>query len=191
MKSNKLLEKLNLLNKTFYTVNDILTITKQSRQTARVALSRLVKRGGLQRLIKNIYAPKNKVADLEAIAEQLDTTSYLSFESALSRYGILSQVPYAVTLATAKKSKVFDVGEQQIVYRKIKPELFGEYVLENNLRIATPEKALLDILYLISRGKAFMALDELDLSVINKKLLLQMAEKYSKKVKVMVESLVR
>jgi predicted transcriptional regulator of viral defense system len=189
MKTNNLLEKLNSLNKTFYTINDVLTIANQSRQTTRVALSRLVKRGELQRLIKNIYIPKNKVVDLEAVAEQIDAGSYLSFESALSRYGILSQIPYTITMATTKKSKIFTIGEQQIVYRKIKPELFGGYIIENNLRLATPEKALLDMLYLISRGKVFMSLDELDLSVINKRLLSQMVEKYPKKVRAMVGNL--
>lgn len=190
MKTSKLLEKLDSVNKTFYTINDILIITKQPRSTVRVALNRLVKQGELRRIIRNIYIPENRIVDLEVVAEQIDASSYLSFESALSRYGILSQIPYAVTLATNNKSKVFTVGEQQIVFRKIKPEFFGGYIIENNLRVATPEKALLDILYLISRGKAFISLDELDLSVVNKNLLLKMTEKYPKKVRETVKLLV-
>lgn len=189
MKTNLLVAALQKLNKTFYTVSDIEMITRQPRAQVRVALTRLVKRGDLVRLFKNYYVLKDQVIDAERIAEQLDATSYLSFESAMARWGVINQLPYTVTLATAKKSKRFNFGDAAVVYRRIKPELLGGYVLENGLRVATPEKALLDVLYLISRGKMQQSLEEVDTRTINKKIALTLAEKFPAKVKEMLKML--
>lgn len=190
MQANKLLEKLKILNKSFYTLNDFEILANQPRSSVRIMLNRLTKRGLIRRLLKNIYILPDQIVDFEHLAEQIDNTSYLSFESVLSRYGILNQIPYAVTLATAKKSKTYDLEGQRIVFRKIKPELFGNYVLQDKLRIATPEKALLDMIYLNARGKTALSLEELDISIINKKELLRLVKKYPLNVRKAVASLV-
>lgn len=178
MKANKLLEALKKINKTFCTVSDVELLTRQPRPQVRVALNRLVKQGELRRLLRDVYILKDQLMNAEIIAEQMDATSYLSFESALARYGIVNQVPYAVTLATAKKSKTLIFENQTVIFRKLAPALAGGYVIENGLRVATPEKALLDLMYLVARGKASQSLDELDVGRINKKTLFSLAKKF-------------
>jgi len=183
MKSEELIEKLNNLNKAYYTAKDIALITGSAIPVVRVLLNRLVKRGKLIRLQKNIYIIKNKLINNELIAQQINTSSYLSFESALNRAGILSQVPYAITLATTKRSKTITLGGQEVIFRKLKNNLFFGYYLENNLKIAYPEKAFLDTVYLISRGKSKANLAEFDLTKLNRARLKKFINKYPKKVK--------
>lgn len=183
MKSETLITQLKTLKKPFYTVANFILLTGQTPAVAKVALNRLVKNNKLRRLQKNIYVPKDALINYELIAEQLDIESYISFESALSKYGLLDQIPYALTLATVKRSKTITLGNQQITFRKIRKELAGGYILENGLRIATPEKALLDTLYLITRGKIKLSLKELNLSLINKTKFKQLLKKYPAQVK--------
>lgn len=190
MKSDILLEQLKTLNKPFYTVADFVLLTGQTPAVAKVALNRLVKNNKLQRLQKNIYTPKDTLINYKQIAQQLNPESYISFESALSKYDILSQIPYALTLATTKRSKIITLGSQEIIFRKIKKELADGYILENGLKIATPEKALLDTLYLIARGKMKISLKELDLSLINKTRLKQLLKKYPPQVKKLCNNLI-
>jgi predicted transcriptional regulator of viral defense system len=103
------------------------------------------------------------------LANLLYTPSYLSFESALSRYGILSQIPYAMTLATTRRSKKMTLDGTAVEYRQLREDLFFGHRLEKGLDIAEPEKALLDALYLVKRGKLSLALEELDLSGLSLK----------------------
>jgi len=178
MTAEKILEKLNELNKSFYTVADIVKISRQSPAVVKVALNRLVKRKKIVRLQKNVYVPAGKIPDYKLIAQQLDLTSYISFETALAQSNILSQLPYSLTLATARRSKKVKLGEQEIIYRKLKPNLIGDYSLVDGLRVASKEKALIDSLYLVSRGKMSLPVDELDMSSINKEKLKKLAKKY-------------
>ena len=69
------------------------------------------------------------------------------------------------------------VGNTEIEFTQIKKDLFFGYKLKNDIYIAEPEKALLDQLYLVTRGKRGLEFGELDLTNINNKIL----EKYSKK----------
>ncbi len=93
-------------------------------------------------------------------------SSYVSLQTALYLHGMISQIPqviYAVSLARTQRIKT-SVGQFSIHH--INPEFFFGYnvVGENGIKLATPEKALLDIFYLAGRrGEAFAALPELEL----------------------------
>jgi len=88
--------------------------------------------------------------------------SYVSFESALNHHGILSQFPYETTSATPKKSKSKVIGDKLYSYTHIKKSLFWGYMKQGNYLIAEPEKALLDQLYLHSKGLKGESIDEYD-----------------------------
>ena len=57
-------------------------------------------------------------------------------------------------------------------------DLFFGYTLDKGIYIAEPEKALLDELYLISRGKRTLDIKELDLGKIDKKKFDQYAKRF-------------
>ncbi len=161
----ELVRNLVRFNKAYWSVADLQKILGyQSRQTLLVALHRLVREGVLTRMRRGIYRVSLNSVEGALLANLLYTPSYLSFESALSRFGILSQVPYTITLATTRRSKKMTLDGTAVEYRQLREDLYFGHRLEKGLDIAEPEKALLDALYLVKRGKLSLALDELDLS---------------------------
>lgn len=182
-----LIKKLQSLGRGFFTIADLENIIGLPRNSLKVALNRLTKQGVLERLTRGVYQLSINPAEARAVANQLYYPSYLSFETALARYGILSQIPYTQTFATIKKSKKLWLKDIEIEYSQLKKDLFFGYILTDGIYIARPEKALLDQLYLVSRGRRRLSTEELDLSVINKKILLQ----YAKKFPVSVQRLVK
>lgn len=177
MKTLDLIQTLQSLNRDYFTIADLEKITNLSRSSLKVSLSRLVKNKVLIRLKRGIYVLKNSLLNIEKIANQLYYPSYLSFESALSYYGILSQVSYTKTFATNNTSKRLILGKTEIEFRRLKSSLFFGYVLKNGIYIAEPEKALLDQLYMVVNSRAIINLKELDLSIVQFPIL----RKYSKK----------
>ena len=91
--------------------------------------------------------------------------SYISFETALNYYGLLSQFPLEITSATLGKKTEKEINNQLYTYSKIDKKLFTGYYKESNYLIATKEKALFDEIYLISKSiKSENILENLDLT---------------------------
>ena len=178
MKTLNFIKKLQNFNRDYFTIADLEKITGLARPSLRVALSRFTRRGVLIRLKRGIYALESSPLKIEKIANQLYYPSYLSFESALYYYGILSQLPYTQTFATTKSPKRFTLGKTEIEFRQLKKELFFGYTLKNNIYIAEPEKALLDQLYMVSIGKATLSVKELDLRTIKKSVFKKYARQF-------------
>lgn len=177
-KDSELITKLMGFPKPYFTVTDLEKILGLKRESLYVTLSRLVKAGVLVRLRKNAYKLFIGEADLEKAANELYFPSYLSFETALSKYGILSQIPYTLTFATTRPSKRIVLRDTEVEYRHLKSDLFFGYTLEGGKTVAAAEKALLDELYLMSRGKAKIDIEELDLREIDVGLLEEYAAKF-------------
>lgn len=162
-----LVQKLLNLNKPYFSPADLEKVLEQKRPALYVTLNRLVKYGVLVRLRRGVYQVALRSPDLACIANQLVYPSYLSFESALSRHGILSQIPYVLTFAATHRSQRMALGETEVEFHQLKRELFFGYTLTQGLYVAEPEKALLDQLYMVTRGLSNLALNELDLSPID------------------------
>ncbi|PIY80174.1 MAG: hypothetical protein COY80_04360 [Candidatus Pacebacteria bacterium CG_4_10_14_0_8_um_filter_42_14] len=102
-------------------------------------------------------------------ANILFSPSYISFETALNHHGILSQFPYETTSATPKKSKTKKIDGKVYSYVHIKKSFYWGYIKQGNYLIAEPEKALLDQLYLSSKGIKGQAIDEYDYETLDMK----------------------
>lgn len=141
-------------------------------------LQRLEKKDIIRRIENGKYLFSFiEVSDFE-IANFLTSPSYISLESALSFYGILSQFPYTITSITSKKSKrvIYEDKEYEFIHMKSK-YLYG-FFKKNNFLIASPEKALIDELYFVAKKLRIISLEELDLTNINKKHLKSIVKKY-------------
>lgn len=68
-------------------------------------------------------------------------------------------------------------------------ELFFGFDLKDGIYTATPEKALLDLLYLSSLGKAEIPVDEMNFKSLSKKIIFQYAERFPVNVKRKVKEL--
>lgn len=172
MKALDLITTLQQIGKDYYSLADLEKITGLSRQSLRIAVHRWTKRGLLIRMGRGQYRLYSTAPSVERLALALYPPCYLSFEWALARYGLLNLIPYVITLATPRKSKRLVLSEQAVEYRQLKRSLFFGYRITDGLAIATPEKALLDQLYLVSRGKATLDESELNLKGLSKTRLL-------------------
>lgn len=186
----ELLQALKGFNKSYFTVADLEKILNMRRDVLYVTLNRLVKSGVLIRLKRGIYQPEFQGLELEKTANELYYPSYLSFESALSRYGILSQIPYSLTFATTKTTKRGSLAGREIEYKQLKDELFFGYTLVDGVYLAEPEKAVLDQLYFMSKGKTVSDVNEWSVVVLDKEKLLRYSEKFPQIVQRKIKELV-
>ena len=178
MKGIALLQKLWDFNKPFFTIADLEKITRLPRNSLYVALKRWVDAGVVERVAQGIYAPLTGDISLEKIAAQLYLPNYLSFESVLAKHGILNLIPYTLTFATTRKTRKFTLRKREIEFRKISPKFFFGYEMKNGVDLATPEKAFLDELYFLCRGKTDLDLEELNLKNLSSRLLKEYAERF-------------
>lgn len=86
------------------------------------------------------------------IANRIYHPSYISFEMALSHYGLIPESVYGITSASTRRTYRFHTPVANFAYRTIKPALFFGYEIVKydgkTYKIASPEKAILDYFYL-------------------------------------------
>ena len=119
-------------------------------------LTRWIKKGLLVRLKQEYFAfpeYKSKADYALYFANRIYRPSYISLHTALSFYGIIPEAVVQITSVTSLKTASFanDFGEYS--YKSIKENLMFGYELKpmadgRTLQLASPEKALLDLLYL-------------------------------------------
>lgn len=165
-------------NKKLFSLSDINQLVNDTPANISIQLNRLIKSQVITRVAQRWYANPFNPPSLEEIAMVLRVPSYLSLEYALSRQGILSQHVYTLTLMTPTSPYTFQGTHATYEYHQIQKPLFTGYTQENNILIAIPEKALLDLIYI--RGvktkqfslKRFESItQDMDLEAINSKLL--------------------
>jgi predicted transcriptional regulator of viral defense system len=152
---------------------------------ASIFLSRAVKKGLVHRLSRGYYvnAFLKGWPAVEEVGCFLRTPAYISGEWALHKHGFLLQVPQTCTVITLQSS----VGQRRAIeyrgitleFSKIAAALFFGFTREGHYDLATPEKALLDLLYL--RGQIPFA-DELELSEIDFEKLREFSKPFPKTV---------
>lgn len=118
-------------------------------------ISRDIKDGKLFRVITGLYETNPKTPGY-LLAGSIYGPSYISFEYALSLYGLIPERVNVITCATfnKKKKKQYNTSFGTFTYRDIPEQVYPEEILlkeESNYsyQIATPEKALCDKLYTI------------------------------------------
>lgn len=102
-----------------------------------------------------MLAPKEKKVSISKIylANELYPPSYISLETALSYYQLIPERVEAITSITSKKTVRLENEFGKFIYRHIKQNGFRYYIQITdeygyNVFMATPEKALVDYLYL-------------------------------------------
>jgi len=140
-------------------------------------VTRLIEKDILQPIIDGKYSVTNSHPAEFEIANYIYNPSYITLESALSYYGILSQFPYTITSVTTRKSNIYNVLNKEYKYSQIKSTFFKGYKMVDGFLIATPEKAILDSIYFSLKGLVNIDFADLDLGVVDiKKLELIISE---------------
>ena len=115
-----------------------------------------VRQGYLIRLRQGYYAfPEYRESTDFTLyfANTIYKPSYISLHTALSFYGIIPESVPEITSVTTLKTITFSNDFGEYSYKNIKPELMFGYDLrdmegDRRIMFATPEKAILDLLYL-------------------------------------------
>lgn len=188
MKDLELIQKIREFPKKNFSITDLEKILSVKKKSLRTVIMRLKNKGVLNQITRGWYSVFGVVVTPEEIVNQIYYPSYLSLKTVLSKAGIVNQIPrqiYCITPRKSYKTKIVDVS---VIYRQIKKELYFGYYIENDLEIAYPEKALLDLLYFVSLGREAVSLNELDISRINKKRWMQFKKIYPKKTENLINS---
>lgn len=113
------------------------------------------KKNYLTKIINNYYIfneiELNELL-LFLIANRINDMSYISLETALSYYGLIPEAFYQIKSVSTKKTKSFNTKIADFSFNSISGRLFWGYSLiksdKYSILMATPEKALIDFLYL-------------------------------------------
>ena len=148
----------NLGLKVFTTLELKKVLKIDSMQSLYSVLQRYRKKGFIIQLKQGLYALAGSSSPDLYIANKLYQPSYVSFETALSYHNIIPEIVYSINSSTTKTTRYFQVEAigKAFFYHKIKKQAFTGYnpvKIGNNVAlIADPEKAMVDFLYLVTRG---------------------------------------
>jgi predicted transcriptional regulator of viral defense system len=186
-------KQLLAIEKLYFSHEDVADLLAIKKESAAVLCARYVKKGLLTRLKRDLYVRTETLAhigsaDLYRIANLLQVPSYVSLMTALSYYGVSTQVQRGfVESVSAKRTKTFDRGGMSYRYIKVAIELYGDFVKDQGVFIASPEKALIDSIYLASLGRYALDIASLDLGKIDRDKLVRVAANYPLKTQKSLE----
>lgn len=166
---------LGAIDKLYFGYEDLAKILGISLSSARVTASRYVRQGLLIRLKRNIYILREKWAragreEKFIIANLGQVPSYISLMTALDYYEITTQMQRdRIESAAMKRTKEISTGGTTFSYVKFRGELYFGFKKEQGFFMATPEKALLDAVYLQSFGRYALDLSSIDAAKLDKR----------------------
>ncbi len=140
----------------------------------------LTKRNIIRPYIKGIYIVPNEF-DPYILSQTLCEQSYISLETVLAKSLIIgTQMTKKISAIKIGKDRQYTKNTPYIFHYSINKNLFFGFEIKNGIKIASPEKALLDIFYFYLRGHKFSfdIYSDLNLSKINFKQIKQMLKKY-------------
>lgn len=166
-----------------FTPQDLRHLLRASETSVRFLLTRALKRGDVIKLRRGLYALPDHLPNELELGNALIKPSYISFLYALSYYHLIPEAVFKITSATTRTTRRFEALGKVFTYHHIKPTVFTGYLSENirgkTILIAEPEKALVDCLYFASLGQLSLP-DRLDLSTVNSKRILTLAQLYQR-----------
>lgn len=169
MKRMSTMQAVRAVDRPIFTTSEIARLANTSVSVTTRVLGSMAQRGEVRRVVRGLWCqPEDPRFSVYALVQYLTGTNraYVSFLSALHLYGIIEQIPHVVYAATTGHTKLRTTPVGTFSFHRITPKLFGgfDWYRENRqFLIATPEKALVDSLYLSSRrGRRFGFFPELE-----------------------------
>ena len=145
---------------------DIMAALDVKKSNASQLLNRLAQNGHILRLKRGLWAIPENLEPL-SIVQHLTAPfpSYVSLQSALYYHGMISQIPEVIYSVSLARTRIYKTPISTVSVHHIPGSFFFGYegAKEGQIRMAVPEKALLDTLYLSpSRSRSFAALPEVE-----------------------------
>lgn len=141
--------------------------------SALVYFNRAVKRGDWLRIKNGVYLPAYRYRqlsreDIFRSANFLQVPSYISLTTALQFWNATTQVQQStVESISPVRSNQYQTPDFDFRYFKIQKIYSSGFVRENGIFVATPEKALLDALYLQYLNQYSLDEDALEMARFN------------------------
>lgn len=165
----------------FFRTRDFALVSGISLAAATEKLKRFEKKGLLVKLTRGVWANHKHpyFSPIAAVPHLTSNRVCVSFLTALSRYGVISQIPQTIFVASSDRSKKLKTKIGNFEFIQLTPQMFTTGIIWSDdlkttpglrFQIASPEKALLDTLYISCRkNNRFSALPEIENTLINKK----------------------
>lgn len=188
----KILE-LNKINKLYFGYEEISRVLSITLPSARVSANRYVNQGLLVKLKRNIYILKEKWKVLEredkfVLANLVQVPSYISLMTALDYYEITTQIQRDFIESIAVKRTIEkEVDNSVFNFTKISANLYFGFKKDKDFFMATPEKAFLDALYLMSLGRYNFDIDSIDFGKLNRNEIMKMEKKFPAKTQKLLD----
>lgn len=117
-----------------------------------VSVSRWEKQGVLTRITRGTYLVSGIEVHAAVAACTIIPDSYISLEAAMAHHGMILDRTYRLDLACIRRVKGFRIQETDVVPHKIPERIYWGWTLQasvyGTIRVAPPEKALFDRIYL-------------------------------------------
>jgi predicted transcriptional regulator of viral defense system len=167
MKSIDALTRLTDLDTPAFTTNDAAAVWRFDRPHASQMLGRLAKARQILRLRRGLWIFPGKINPLLLPAIlTAPAPCYVSMQSALYLHGLISQMPQTLYVVSPARTRLYRTPMGAVSVHRVKPSFFTGYEIDSRTgaAVATPEKALADLLYLSpARSRLFASLPELEL----------------------------
>jgi len=168
----KFIELLSIVGGETVFTTGLLLAGDVSPEAVRLQLSRWVSEGRILRLRRGLYTLAAPYATVPpepfVIANAMERSSYVSCQSALEWHGLIPEAAPTVVSVTPGRPCVVENDLGSFIYRHLKPSLLWGFRNEEmgegrTVRIAEPEKALLDLAYLEPGGDSMRYMEHLRL----------------------------
>jgi predicted transcriptional regulator of viral defense system len=175
---------LNSIDKLYFGYETVARALDISPASARVSAARYAAQGLLLRVKRNTYVLREKwnaagTEDKFILANLGQVPSYVSLMTALEYHGITTQVQrdYIESVAV-KRTREMHVSETVFRYTRVKNDLYFGFKREKGFFVATPEKAFLDSMYLVSLGRYALDLSAVDTERLDRKEFKRLCKKF-------------
>lgn len=168
--SRSMLTILEVLTRPIFTTREVAALRETSVSAASQSLTRLADEGGIVRVTRGIWClPSDPRFSPYALVPFLagSHAAYVSFLSALRLHGLIEQIPQVIYAATTAHTRRVKTSVGTYSFHRLSPSSFGGYDWygdRESFLVASPEKAVVDCLYISSRkGRRFARFPELSL----------------------------
>lgn len=160
------LAQLQRLDQPVLETGDVAAILDVGKASASKMATRLAQAGHLLALRRGVWAFPGRLDPL-GLPERLTAPqpAYVSLQSALYHHGLISQIPALVFAVSLARTRHYSTPLGEVSVHHVSPDFFFgfETLGVKGIRMARPEKALLDVFYLTpARSRLFCQLPEVE-----------------------------
>ena len=184
---NKLLRDVKLIIKYspemggVFSTGDLRRLFGQDKPILLYRRIRILEEGGiLERFSRGFYVTSG--FNREILSARINPDSYLSLGTVLAKELMIGSTPAATVYAIKTgKNREYQGAGLCLIYAGISQNLFFGFKVENGVRFACAEKALLDTLFFYQRGCSFSfnIYEDIDITRLDQKLLLRWLKKFN------------